>query len=153
MVFFSTWMQSIAGPVLQPAVWYHVAVTNTGNTAILYLNGTQVASGDLGMDTPAGTPFYIGQIPGDDFRRLQGQVDEVSIYNRALSADEIQAIADAGSAGKCKGPAVGGVGELPDLAESATSSARDYIALAALAAVGVVALTGGAWYARRRWLG
>jgi murein DD-endopeptidase MepM/ murein hydrolase activator NlpD len=104
MVFFSTWIEAIAGPVLQPGVWYHVAVTNTGNTAILYLNGTQVASGDLGINTPPDTSFYVGQIPGDSFRRLQGQVDEVSVYNRALTPDEIQAIANAGSAGKCPLP-------------------------------------------------
>ena len=31
-----------------------------------------------------------------------GRIDEVEIFNRALSATEIQAIFDAGSAGKCK---------------------------------------------------
>jgi hypothetical protein len=31
-----------------------------------------------------------------------GLIDEVSIYNRALAADEIKAIYDAGSAGKAK---------------------------------------------------
>ena len=30
-----------------------------------------------------------------------GQIDEVEIFNRALSADEIAAIYNAGSAGKC----------------------------------------------------
>src|SRR4029077_11849361 len=31
-----------------------------------------------------------------------GLIDEIEVFNRALSAPEIQAIADAGSAGKCK---------------------------------------------------
>jgi hypothetical protein len=44
---------------------------------------------------------------------------------------------------------VGGLAELPD---ASVSSAPDYIALAALAAA-LVALSAGAWYARRRWLG
>ena len=43
---------------------------------------------------------------------------------------------------------VGGVAELPD---ASGSSSRNYIALAGLAAA-VVALTAGAWYARRRRL-
>ncbi len=30
-----------------------------------------------------------------------GEIDELSIYNRALAASEIQAIYNAGSAGKC----------------------------------------------------
>jgi hypothetical protein len=40
---------------------------------------------------PAGNtaPLYIGQY-GGDVDRLDGMVDEVRIYNRALSATEIQ---------------------------------------------------------------
>jgi hypothetical protein len=45
---------------------------------------------------------------------------------------------------------VGGIALLPD---ASGSSAPGYIALAALAATALVALTAGAWYARRRWLG
>lgn len=45
-------------------------------------------------------------------------------------------------------PAVGGIAELPDVADSA---GRNYVALAGLAAAGVVALTAGTWYARRQW--
>jgi hypothetical protein len=44
---------------------------------------------------------------------------------------------------------VGGIAELPDVSESA---ARSYVALAGLAAAALVALSAGAWYARRRWL-
>ena len=42
---------------------------------------------------------------------------------------------------------VGGIAELPDVSDS---SARNYVALAGLAAAALVALTTGAWYARRR---
>ncbi|MGQ9573346.1 MAG: DUF7901 domain-containing protein [Chloroflexota bacterium] len=45
-------------------------------------------------------------------------------------------------------PAVSGIAELPDISDSSASS---YVALAALAGLMVVALTAGAWYARRRW--
>jgi V8-like Glu-specific endopeptidase len=45
---------------------------------------------------------------------------------------------------------VGGLAQLPDVSDS---SARNYIALAALGAAALVALTAGAWYARRRRLG
>jgi hypothetical protein len=45
---------------------------------------------------------------------------------------------------------VGGLAELPGVSDS---SGRNYVALAGLAAVGlVVALSAGGWYARRRWL-
>jgi hypothetical protein len=35
---------------------------------------------------------------------FEGAIDELTVYNRALSADEIAAIYNAGSAGKCDGP-------------------------------------------------
>ena len=44
---------------------------------------------------------------------------------------------------------VGGLAELPDVSDS---SSRNYVALAGLAAAALVALTAGAWCARRRWL-
>jgi hypothetical protein len=46
-------------------------------------------------------------------------------------------------------PPVGGIAELPDVSDS---SAHNCVTLPALAAAAVVALTAGAWYARRRWL-
>jgi hypothetical protein len=45
-------------------------------------------------------------------------------------------------------PAVGGIALLPDIGDSSPSN---YIALAALAGLALVALSGGARYARRRW--
>ena len=61
----------------------------------------------------------------------------------------------------CPGP-VGGIAELPDmaqrspdeshsLADNSSVSARDYTLLAGGVAAAVVALTTGTWYARRRW--
>jgi hypothetical protein len=49
----------------------------------------------------------------------------------------------------CSPHAVGGIAELPDASDS---SAANYIALAGVAAAALLALTGGAWYAGRRWL-
>jgi len=43
---------------------------------------------------------------------------------------------------------VGGIAELPHVSDS---SAGNYVALAAAIAAAVVALSAGAWYARRRW--
>ena len=48
--------------------------------------------------------------------------------------------------------AVGGIAELPDVAESADSPARIYGALAGGTAAAAVTVAAGAWYARRRRL-
>lgn len=103
ILYFSQWGNALFGPSLQTDRWYHVAVTNVGDSATLYLNGTVVANGVLGINTPASTSFYIGRAPGSfgEIRRMNGLVDEVSIYNRALISDEIKSIFDAGNNGKC----------------------------------------------------
>jgi hypothetical protein len=73
----------------------------------LYVNGalaaqSQNTSGAL-SDTPAGFvgigAYHSGF--GDDFS-LHGDVDEASAYRRALAASEIQAIYNAGTAGKIR---------------------------------------------------
>lgn len=103
MLFFSQWGEALFGPALTAGVWYHIAVTNDGNDVALYVNGELVNSGTLFIDTPGGTSFYMGRIPGTlgNTRRLNGMVDEVSVYKRALDSSEIFAIYQAGSSGKC----------------------------------------------------
>jgi hypothetical protein len=47
---------------------------------------------------------------------------------------------------------VGGIAELPDVAGDSGSSTGAYAGLAGGLAAAVLALTAGAWYARRRWI-
>lgn len=105
-------MLSTAGiPVGQ---WSHIAIATTnlsGPTAAyqFYINGTNAGTTPLVEGTPGSVtttdPLRIGVGIGytDEFVGFfTGQIDELSIYDRALSADEIAAIYSAGSAGKCK---------------------------------------------------
>ena len=78
------------GATLPTNTWSHLAGTYDGTTLRLYVNGVQVASaaysGTIG--TSSG-PLRIGgnSLWGEYF---QGAIDEVRIYNRALTALEIQ---------------------------------------------------------------
>ena len=68
--------------------WYHVAVTFDGTEVILYLNGKYENSA---TGSPAGTSgnVFIGQfVLGGDYY-FNGTIDEVRIYERALSASEV----------------------------------------------------------------
>jgi hypothetical protein len=106
VLYFSVWGQELSGPTLTSNHWYHIAVTSAGTNQIsLYLDGTNVASGSLPLNTPAGTKFYIGGVNAPfATRQLIGLMDELGIYNRALASNEIAAIYNAGRSGKCPLP-------------------------------------------------
>ena len=80
--------------------WYHVAVTRQGSTYALFIDGSQVATATDQHDEiqDATAPVTIGWSEGYAF---PGRIDEIDIFNRALSAEAIHAIFAAGSAGKC----------------------------------------------------
>ncbi len=78
-------------------VWQHVVITWDGtagtNGAKIYKNGTelsyQASDGSEGGSRTAETgALYIGN-RSDTARTFDGSIDEVRIYNRALSADEV----------------------------------------------------------------
>jgi hypothetical protein len=99
----------VSSNTFTPGLFYHVAVSYDGANFNLYVNGSlqgQLAS----ASSPTWGPIWsIGANPAfarnDGYPRTwNGVIDEVSIYNRALSATEIQAIYNAGGAGKCITP-------------------------------------------------
>ena len=81
-------LRSSTGPTT--GQYYHLACAWDGSTARLYVNGVLSTSSTQAV-TPAGNaaPLYIGQFGGDT-DRLDGVIDEVRIYRRALSQAEIQ---------------------------------------------------------------
>jgi len=68
--------------------WYHVVGTYDGTTARIYLNGEAVASGSRTAGSNS-VPFRVGASPrGANYNN--GNIARASIYNRALTASEIQ---------------------------------------------------------------
>lgn len=98
---------SVGGSVekpITPNTWHHVAATLSTNASSVrivknYVDG--VSSGQVGLNgnIASTAPLFIG---GDGVGTGQIAVDELEIFNRALTQPEIQAIFNAGSAGKCK---------------------------------------------------
>jgi hypothetical protein len=83
--------------------WTHVAGTWDGATMKLFINGVQQTE-TLAVTPPINSgagPTLIGRL-GDNIYHFAGLVDEVEIFNRALSAQEIIALYLADGAGKCK---------------------------------------------------
>ena len=68
--------------------WYHLVALFDGTTRKIYLNGVQIASDTpTGHNVPSAANFRIGLTYSGEY--FNGTLDEVRIYNRALSADEI----------------------------------------------------------------
>ena len=87
-----------ADNVLQVGVFHHVAGSYDGSVMRLYLDGAEVGSQPITgtVDAGFGVVFSSGDEP------LDGLLDEVEIFDRALDASEVRAIFEADAAGKCK---------------------------------------------------
>ena len=79
--------------------WQHLAVTYDGTMFIFYINGNPVTTVAGYLGAANGQALEIGD--SGSCANFVGLIDEVSVYNRALAATEVQAIYNAGSAGKC----------------------------------------------------
>lgn len=108
--------------VLTSNTWYHGAYTYDGDTTTgtLYLNG-QVEDTDntTNINLDANSRVLIGKYQSPSGFNINfdfdGMIDEVEIFDRALSQTEIQDIYNAGSAGKCKTEPTPVAGELLSL--------------------------------------
>jgi hypothetical protein len=77
---------------LPPGVWTHVATTYDGVNQRLFINGVEVASRpQSGLIAVSGGALRIGGNGSFAGEFFEGALDEVRIYNRALTAAEIQA--------------------------------------------------------------
>jgi hypothetical protein len=73
--------------------WHFLAATFVANsTRDIYLDGQRVASGPCGGHSVNNSPFWFGNCRVFGPRCFLGRIDDVAIFNRALSAEEIQSI-------------------------------------------------------------
>jgi hypothetical protein len=122
---------------------FHVAYNFDPATQVqaLYVNGALVDASMvnktidydahsvlIGADDDNGSPGFF----------YQGEIDELTIYNRALTGTEIQAIYNAGTAGKCTLPGAISLGDLPNGATAQVSFAGTPIACPTVSATAVV---------------
>lgn len=91
---------AVASTTIPTGTWYHVAMTfdNAGDKKChLYVNGVEVSyssqtTGTGTAITSASPPVVIGNL-GSGSRTFPGYIDDVRIYNRALSSTEMPTIA------------------------------------------------------------
>lgn len=87
--FYSQNSDLFSASVINTGTWKHIAVTLSGTTATIYVDGVLDSSGTVNtpnvntVDQTIGASYALSYF-------FQGLIDEVAIYNRALTASEIQ---------------------------------------------------------------
>ncbi|MHC4694350.1 MAG: lamin tail domain-containing protein, partial [Planctomycetota bacterium] len=91
IVVGAAFVQAISQDAINPDEWYHVAGTNDGSNLKLYIDGqledSDNSTGFLGVSSNA----YIGCEPTSSLY-YNGLIDDVRIYDRAVSETELQDI-------------------------------------------------------------
>lgn len=111
-------LQSASG-LLSTSSFQHVAFTydKSSGLAVIYLNGTVVATSNFGsMTAQTACPLNIGRRTGQPYwgnSNFGGLIDELSLYNRALSTAEIQVICTEENNGQPLPPPSASNGQMP----------------------------------------
>lgn len=99
----STLQTVTAGSAISSSTWHHLVGTYDGTNAYLYVDGvlaqTTAATGAISTNNSVWT---IGRTVGGA-SHFDGTLDEIKVFSRALSANEVKAEYDAGIAGNTAG--------------------------------------------------
>ena len=72
--------------------WYHACFTFSGTAYAFYMNGALTWSGTLSAAQDTTTPRNMARLLCGDVPCFQGKLDEVRLYNKALTAAEVTAL-------------------------------------------------------------
>ncbi|MBK7114391.1 MAG: T9SS type A sorting domain-containing protein [Flavobacteriales bacterium] len=78
--------------------WQHLGLVYNGSMLAIWYNGVEVASVPAnGIITDASVPFYVGNVQFQSVPfLLNGRMDEVALFTRALVADEMECLMASG---------------------------------------------------------
>jgi PGF-CTERM protein/uncharacterized repeat protein (TIGR01451 family) len=82
----------ISGQITQNE-WYHVVITQDGTTSKMYIDGVlqpKTGSGEWFDDLTGINEYAVGRLRHMSNYYFNGAIDEIRIYNLALTADEIK---------------------------------------------------------------
>ncbi len=88
----SGWEEAVSPALMTTNQWQHVAGTFNGSVLKVYLNGVEVASSPYtGTIKPSLRELRIGRMAdASQSREFNGQIDEVRIWGKALTLNEIR---------------------------------------------------------------
>lgn len=88
--------------VIEADQWYHIAVTSDDATVTLSIDGAVAGSCPRQTISTTSNPLRFGYTTNFVGYGLQGQLDEIQFFDRALSATEIQVLRESAPGGSCR---------------------------------------------------
>ncbi|MFH1724590.1 MAG: LamG-like jellyroll fold domain-containing protein, partial [Elusimicrobiota bacterium] len=101
---------SCSNMVLSPGGWYHVVGVRRAGKAFFYVDGILRSQRAAAGNVDVGRNLLFGRNPDDTYpRHFKGLIDDIAIYDRALTPQEVWRQYEDGLAGKgyCEGPLCG----------------------------------------------
>ena len=80
------------GRILPEGEWAHIAAAFDGTTMVFYINGEETGRGNFSLGEKTDATIEIGCDNQSGWNSFHGAIDEVRIYNNALSPEEIQTV-------------------------------------------------------------
>ena len=87
-----TWQEAASASLMDTGIWYHVAGSFDGDSVNIYINGELVGTRlvNTSISTSTGLTARIGDLAMGGGRRFDGMIDEVRVWSRAVSQDNIR---------------------------------------------------------------
>lgn len=80
-------------PNLNDGKWHHICSTSDGVTCSLYINGVSITGGSVAtLNSITGTGLYIGRYFGATPNATTGSIDQVRIFNKAITPMEVASL-------------------------------------------------------------
>ena len=89
--------------VITDLAWHHVAAAKNGSEVHFYIDGSPAGTSAFESSFTFTGPFSIGAFSSNASASFTfwGSIDEISLYDRGLLAEEVASIHASGTAGKC----------------------------------------------------
>ena len=101
-IFISSWASpqyTVSAPNVNNGSWHHIAVTYDGINASTYMDGILLDTRAFAINTVLGTAYIGSRVLPLEF--FNGQIDEVGIWNRALTDAEVSQLYNGGIGVTC----------------------------------------------------
>lgn len=81
-----------SGVTLSASAWHFVAVKRSGTTVSFYVDGIEYSGGTSSHNITSSLNWTVGNGPNYTTERFRGTIDQVSVWNTALSTAQLDAI-------------------------------------------------------------